>query len=119
MHLRFIYPPLVGKGLGILLNQLTNGVFAQTRNFQKSCFNRVCSKNPIDGDKYEFEEHRYWTECPSNAVMCWVLCRTLTAEEFDVVEFCNTLVCCSAREPSLHQKELIKQSRKLLVYFEF
>ena len=65
------------------------------------------------GDKYEFEEHRHRTECPSNAVMCWVLCWTWTAEEFVVVEFCNTLVCRTAREPSLHQKELIKQLRKL------
>ena len=71
------------------------------------------------GDKYEFEEHRHRTECPSNAFMCWVLCWTWTAEESDVVEFCNTLVCCSNREPSLHPKELIKQSRKLLVYSEF
>jgi len=63
--------------------------------------------NPIDGDRYEFEEHRYWTQCPSNAVMCWVLCWTWTAGESDVVEFCNTLVCCSNREPSLHPKELI------------
>jgi hypothetical protein len=54
------------------------------------------------GDKYEFEEHCYRTECPSNAVMCWVLCRTWTAEEFDVVEFYNTLVCRTAREPSLY-----------------
>ena len=54
------------------------------------------------GDKYGFEEHRHRTECPSNAVMCWVLCRTWTAEEFDVVEFCNTLVCRTARKPSLY-----------------
>jgi hypothetical protein len=66
-------------------------------------------KNPIDGDRYEFEEHRYWTEYPSNAVMCWVLCRTWTAGESDVEEFCNTVVCCSNREPSLHLKELIKE----------
>ena len=59
-------------------------------------------QNIIDGDKYEFEEHCYWTECPSDAVMCWVLCRTWTAEEFDAVEFCNTLVCRTAREPSLY-----------------
>ena len=71
------------------------------------------------GDKYEFEEHRHRTKCPSDAFMCWVLCWTWVAKESDVVEFCNTLVCCSNREPSLHQKELIKQSRKLLVYSEF
>ena len=65
------------------------------------------------GDKFEFEEHRYWTECPSNAVMCWVLCRTWTAEESDVVEFCNTLVCRSNREPSLHPEELIEELRQL------
>ena len=65
------------------------------------------------GDKYEFEEHRYWTECPSNAVMCWVLCRTWTAEESDVVEFCNTLVCRSNRKPSLHPEELIEELRQL------
>ena len=64
-------------------------------------------------DKYEFEEHRYWTECPSNAVMCWVLCRTWTAEESDVVEFRNTLVCRSNHEPSLHPEELIEELRQL------
>ena len=78
-----------------------------------------CPSPIIDGDRYEIEEHRYWTECPSNAAMCWVLCWTWTAKESDVMEFCNTLVCCSNREPSLHQKELIKQSKKLLVYSEF
>ena len=71
------------------------------------------------GDKYEFEEHRYWTECPSNAVMCWVLCWTWVAKKSDVVEFCNTLVCCSNREPYLHPEELIKELRQLLVYSEF
>ena len=65
------------------------------------------------GDKYEFEEHRYWTECPSNAAMCWFLCRTWTAEESDVVEFCNTLVCRSNRKPSLHPEELIEELRQL------
>ena len=70
-------------------------------------------KDPIYGDRYEFEEHRYWTQCPSNAAMCRVLCRTWTAEEFDAVEFCNTLVCRTAREPSLHPKELIKELRQL------
>ena len=65
------------------------------------------------GDKYEFEEHCYWIECPSNAVMFWVLCRTWIAEESDVVEFYNTLVCCSNREPSLHPKQLIKELRQL------
>lgn len=64
-------------------------------------------QNIIDEDRYEFEEHCYWTECPSNAVMCWILYWTWTAEESDFVEFCNTLVCCSAREPSLHPKEFI------------
>ena len=70
-------------------------------------------QNIIDGDRNEFEEHCYWTECPSNAVMCWVLYWTWTAEESDVVEFCNTMVCCSAREPSLHQKELLKELRQI------
>ena len=70
-------------------------------------------KNPIDGDRYEFEEHRYWTQCPSNAAMCWVFCRTWIAEESDAVECCNTLVCCSNRESSLHPEELIEELRQL------
>ena len=65
------------------------------------------------GDKYEFEEHRYWTECPSNAVMCWVLCWTWVAKKSDVVEFCNTLVCRSNREPSIHPEKLIEELRQL------
>ena len=68
-------------------------------------------QNIIDGDRNEFEEHCYWTECPSNAAMCWILRRTWTAEKSDVVEFCNTLVCCSDREPSLHPKELINHDQ--------
>ena len=57
--------------------------------------------------RFEFEEHYYWTECPSDAFMSWVLRRTWTAEESDMMEFRNTLVCCSNREPSLHQTEFI------------
>ena len=34
MHLRCIYPPLVGKGLGILLNQLTNGLLLTPEIFK-------------------------------------------------------------------------------------
>ena len=75
-------------------------------------------QNIIDGDRYEFEEHCYWTECPSNAVMCWILCRTWTAEESDVVEFCNTLVCRPNREPSLHPQELINLTNHRPVRFD-
>ena len=34
MHLRCIYPPLVGKGLGILLNQLINGLLLTPEIFK-------------------------------------------------------------------------------------
>ena len=71
------------------------------------------------GANDEFKERRNRNEHSADNVMCWIFSGTWPAEESDVVEFCNTLVCCSTREPSLHQRELIKQSRKLLVYSEF
>ena len=63
------------------------------------------AKNPIIGDKNEFEDHRYWAQCPAFDVMCWVLYWAWTAKKSDVVEFCHTLVCRADGEPSLHPKE--------------
>ena len=65
------------------------------------------AKNPIIGDKNEFEDHRYWAQCPAFDVMCWVLYWAWTAKKSDVVEFCHTLVCRADGEPSLHPKESI------------
>ena len=40
--------------------------------------------------------------------------RTWTAEEFDVVKFCNTLVCGSNREPFMHPEAPTREFTQLL-----
>lgn len=40
--------------------------------------------------------------------------RTWTAQEFDVVKFCNTLVCGSNREPLKHPEAPTREFRQLL-----
>ena len=80
------------------------------------CFLWHIYLNERYGDKHEFEEHCYWTQCASNTVMCWVLCWAWTAEEPDVVGLCNTLVCCSNCEPYLHPTELLEELMHTLNY---
>ena len=58
-------------------------------------------------NKNEFEEYRYWNECPSLGVMCWVLYLTWIPKEFDIVELYNPLVCRPDGQSSWHQKALI------------
>ena len=47
MHLRCIYPPLVGKGLGILLNKLTNGLLFTPENFKSLASKEYAQKTPL------------------------------------------------------------------------
>ena len=52
-------------------------------------------------------------------VLLMLLCtgffaRTWTAEEFDVVKFCNTLVCGSNREPFIYPEAPTREFRQLL-----
>ena len=54
------------------------------------------------GANAESKERRNSNEHSADNVMCWIFSGTLSAEESDVVEFSNSLVCRPHRKPPLY-----------------
>ena len=57
----------------------------------------------------EQAERRNRDEHSADNVMCWIFSGTWSAEESDVVEFSNSLVCRPHREPPLYFYKLSQQ----------
>ena len=61
------------------------------------------------GANDEFKERRNRNEHSADNVMCWIFSETWSAEESDVVEFSNSLVCRTHREPLLYFYKLSQE----------